>query len=141
MEDSNDELKNERRRSPRMRGVLLEYDVTRVVEGANEIRLKAAMIRDISLGGVSMFVAEDISAGERIILKLYSAHCADHVIAVGTVVWCRKAPDLPHKDKDFFHIGIEFFELDQKNQNLLERMIQLFDSLEHKPNNDARELL
>ena len=141
MEELNQNSENERRRHPRFRGVILEYDVVRVMAGKNEIVLKAAMIRDLSLGGVSMFVGEELSPGERIILKLYSVHFPDQVIAVGTVVWCKKAVELPHKDKDFFHIGIEFFALDKKNQALLERMILLFDTLEHKPNPDIRELL
>jgi len=138
MNENNSE--NERRRHPRLRGVLLEYDVVRVVQGKSDIVLKAAMIRDISLGGVSMFVADELRPGERIILKLYSYHYPEQVIAVGTVVWCKKAVELPHKDKDYFHIGIEFFQLDKKNQALLERMIRLFDSLEHKPDPDVREL-
>ena len=138
-DEKDDAAESERRRYPRFRGVILEYDVVRIIEGRNEIALKAAMIRDISLGGVSMFVSEELAYGERIILKLYSVHFSDPVIAVGTVVWCRRA-ELPHKDKDFYHIGIEFFELDKKNQFLLEQMIRLFESLEHKPNLDIREL-
>jgi len=133
-------FENERRRHPRLRGVLGEYDLVRVVSGANQVNLKTAMIRDISLGGVSMFVDNELSPGERIILKLYSTHYPDQVIAVGTVVWSKKAEELPRKDKEFFHIGIEFFELDKKNQDQLERMIRFFESLEHKRNKDVRKL-
>lgn len=141
MEEKNLSPENERRRTQRFRGgVIVEYDVIEGEASKKEISLKPAMIRDIGLGGVSIFVHEELHSGARIILKLYSVHFNEPVVAVGTVVWSRKA-QLPHKGaKDFFDIGIEFFELDRKNQSLLQRMIEVFHSLERKPDSDARPL-
>lgn len=131
---------SERRRNPRHKGVIVEYALVKVIKDNKEIELKSALIRDISVGGVSIFVDEHIEAGERLILKLYSAGVEIPIIAIGTVVWSIRSMELPHKNKFHFNLGIEFTQIDKKNQAQLERMIRIFEVLEHNPNDNVREI-
>ncbi|HLF17775.1 MAG TPA: PilZ domain-containing protein [Candidatus Omnitrophota bacterium] len=136
MEETPEFSSQEKRRHRRYKGVILEYAIVKYAKNKDVADFKPALIRDVSIGGVSIFVDEQIDSDEQLILRLYSSQSNAPIMAIGKVVWSKLDQNLPHHGKKHFNLGIEIVDIDKRNKTQLDRMIQLFDTLERKHSDD-----
>ena len=122
----------DKRRHRRYKGVIVEYAVFKYAKGNDAVNFKPALIRDVSLSGLSIFVDDTIETGEQLALRLYSSQSNIPIMAIGKVIWARQSQELPRRDKDHYNLGIEIVDIDNKNKMQLTKMISLFDMLERK---------
>ena len=94
-----DKVKRERRRHPRIRVFLkIDYQIT------DEIPRLNCSSRDISEGGIRFGLFQRIENGTPLKLKVYLEYTAVPVELFGKVAWARETPG-----RDFpYEVGIEF---------------------------------
>ncbi|MFH1045853.1 MAG: PilZ domain-containing protein [Candidatus Omnitrophota bacterium] len=106
-------MMQEKRRFVRSDGlVLVDYRGTKI-EG------KCSAF-DVSGVGVRLIIDKKLDMGAAVEIELYLPGDSQALSAKGKVVWvqkCRETEESEHeKRKEFFYIGIEFDEIEEKNR-------------------------
>lgn len=79
---------------------------------------------NIGIGGVCLILKQDIKMFTVVELELDLLDLGNHIKCRGKVVWnVRRKSDAPNKPL-FYDIGLEFIDVDDNEQERLERIIQ-----------------
>ena len=106
----------ERRRFPRESIVVVEY----VPQGREEAK-KFCFPRNISLGGLSIIVNEDLPLNTVLLLTLYLPKTNTPIEVKGIIRWKKDILHTPHKKHWIF--GLEFTEIPEELQKKLSEEI------------------
>lgn len=104
----------EKRKFPRVKGAFVEYAYKE-----KEAYQGPAFIKDISAGGLCIFVTELLQATTSIHMKIYLMGHDEPLLARGRIVWQGKLGYLNYHD-----VGIEFTEISGDNKKRLEEYIR-----------------
>lgn len=108
----------ERRKYPRVSGSVIEYSYV----GVDQYRI-TAFVKDISVGGVCIYVHENIEANTPLQLYIHLFGSEKPMETNGRVVWKRNSQFLKCYD-----LGIQFEEISSTDRARLERYIQSVDT-------------
>lgn len=77
--------------------------------------------KDISEGGVSFIVYERLAKGTKLNMQIQTPFDSLPIFAKGKVVWIR---DIGREHEKTFEVGVEFTEIDSKDQKRLKMCIE-----------------
>ena len=106
----------ERRRAPRVKGVVVEYS-----RNAEEDFSKSAFMKDMSILGLCIFVPERLDIDTKLYLKIYLSGSEVPLQVEGRVVWQKMSSYL-----NYFDSGIEFADLGDTDHKRLTEYINNF---------------
>jgi len=114
-----DQSKNgeERRKHTRYPGLLVEYSLYSKDDA--ESFKKTALTKDISLGGICIYINESLEIGLFMYIKIYFFEIKEPVKVKAEVMWQSKAGELKH-----YAIGLKFKEIDKANRVVLTKQIE-----------------
>lgn len=105
----------ERRKSLRIYATYVEYSLA---EDAASKRIPA-FTENISSTGMCILLPEEIKNNSFLFLTIYLFDGGNPIEIKGKVVWTKTSSFLIAKDRNHYDIGIEFVEMDKKNQERL----------------------
>jgi len=106
----------ERRKYTRYPGLLVEYSL--YSKDNEESFQKSALTKDISLGGICIYIKEPLEIGSLMNLRIYFFEMKEPVEVKAEVMWQSKAGELGNHA-----IGLEFKEIDEANRSMLIKQI------------------
>ena len=111
MTENNSEDFSDRRKFPRIRGALVEYALSQ--DGPYQ---QPAFIKDISIGGVCIYLREQLQKDINLYLKIHFENSMSPIEVKGKLAWQSKSSYI-----HYFDVGIQFFELsDEASQQISE---------------------
>ncbi len=96
----------EKRKHPRIKGTVVEYSKT--AEGPFH---EPAFLKDVSIGGICLYVREPIKEGTLIYLKIHLLGNTEPISVKGKVVWHGRSHYLNYHD-----LGVQFVDMSQYDQ-------------------------
>ena len=113
----------ERRRFVRL-PLNIEVDYLSESDAHMQPELYTTGSKNISAGGICLFVFEQLHKGELISLKLRLPLPDEHIIiAKGRVVWLNQLQSGTSHAKPVFEAGVEFVDLRESDRQLIEQCI------------------
>ncbi len=96
----------------------------RDIEGTESSRWGRS--RDLSLGGLGLFVVDDLPVGCHLALEIHIVNETAPVLALGRVVRCEKDTD-PDADKEYgIAAGVQFLWIGEEDRRNLRRLASYF---------------
>lgn len=106
-------MEKDKRKYPRVKGAFVEYALK-----DNGVFQGPAFIKDISIGGLCIFVTEVLQQDALVDMKIYLMGYEEPILAQGRVVWQGKIGYLNYHD-----MGVEFTKLEDEDHKRLEDYI------------------
>jgi len=116
MNDNSSDRKfpNDRRVTPRISGILVEYYVDQ------DKTLKKAFVKDINMTGICIYAKGTFNIGAIIRIDIYLFGEETPISSMGSVIWQK-----PEMDLDFYNVGIQFTEMSRQHKKILSRIVAL----------------
>ena len=114
MGDQQERFPNEKRRSPRVGGAMVEYYVER-----QESSEKKAFIKDICIHGICIYAPESVEAEKIIYMSVFLFGSEVSLEAEGMVVWNK-----PGEYVGYHNVGIEFTKMSEEDKTRLSEHIE-----------------
>ena len=114
MMEKDDQFPNEKRRSPRVNGALVEY----CVDGRSTDR-KKAFIKDLCIHGICIYVPSPIDATSILCMDIYLFGSSEPIFGKGRIVWQKLGGYF-----NFYNVGIEFTEMSEEDTKTLTEHIE-----------------
>ena len=82
--------------------------------------------KDISKGGIRIFVYEDFKCGDLLDLKIHLPRNDEPITAIGKITWIQKLPGDKTTEKEKFETGIEFMKINLEEKKKLDKYLISF---------------
>jgi len=114
----------ERRQFPRLPASVVDYARIEVsIDGST--KEKTSFAKDVSVGGVCIFISEKVEIGDLLSLKIYLPEHKRSIDAVGRVAWVKKSPLLNPKD-EHYDVGVQLVKIEESEREKLQEYTKKF---------------
>ena len=103
----------EKRKHPRIKGTVVEY--SRSAAGPYQ---EPAFLKDVSIGGICLYVREAIKEGTVLYLRIHLMGNTEPILVKGKVVWHGRSQYLSYHD-----LGIQFSDMGKADQQQLSEYV------------------
>jgi len=114
----------DKRKTRRVKGAVVEYSNVEYSIGDEGASKKIAFLKDLSSGGLAMFVTEPVEEGLELYLMIYLSGPETPIMAKGEVVWQQKSNYMKDASTKHYDVGIKFLEINDHNSSIVAQYIE-----------------
>jgi len=114
----------DKRKTRRVKGAVVEYSNVEYSISDETSSKKVAFLKDLSSGGLAMFVTEPIEKGSELYLTIYLSGPEGPIMAKGKVMWQQNSSYMKGASTKHYDVGIKFLDINDENKSNVAKYVE-----------------